>query len=218
MEEIGERIVKGGYWKSPMGINHGLNSQPGDIWVEEVLMDEKVKEIGGKYRLPMTGIYDSKIVADVKYLLSLLSEKDTTIEVDKHELRKMDFMRELLSENDKEIEGLKEEIKGYKTSLSAELLSLEQRDRIKAEARIKELDDINTKLSEALGNAIDDYHKIILRAEQAEIKIKSLEEGVAEIAEGKGRYDLDNHQHAINTIEDMKAIANKLLDKKVERI
>lgn len=46
-----------------------------------------------------------------------------------------------IKEKDKKIEELEEEIKGYKTSLSAELLSLEQRDRIKAEERVKSLEE-----------------------------------------------------------------------------
>jgi ElaB/YqjD/DUF883 family membrane-anchored ribosome-binding protein len=38
-------------------------------------------------------------------------------------------------------EALEEEINEWKTCLSAEILSLEQRDRIKAEARVKELEE-----------------------------------------------------------------------------
>jgi len=44
--------------------------------------------------------------------------------------------------------------------------------------------------------------------------VKQLEEGLKEIAEGKGRYDMDHLKHAENTIEDMKEIAIGLLDKK----
>lgn len=37
-------------------------------------------------------------------------------------------------------------------------------------------------------------------------------EGLQEISEGKGRYSLDNFEHARNTIDDMKEIATKLLN------
>lgn len=38
--------------------------------------------------------------------------------------------------------------------------------------------------------------------------IRDLEETFHEIAKGKGRFSTDNHQFAMNTIEDMKALAN----------
>jgi uncharacterized phage infection (PIP) family protein YhgE len=174
-------------------------------------MDEKVKEIEEVLGISIEQLldcyqvtsYEQKLHLTITLLLPLLSEKDKKIEELKEGARKW--------KEDRDVFFLQNSDLIRRMSTLTENLN-------QSEAKIKELDDINTKLSEALGNAIDDYHKIILRAEQAEIKIKSLEEGVAEIAEGKGRYDLDNHQHAINTIEDMKAIANKLLEKKVERI
>ncbi len=37
---------------------------------------------------------------------------------------------------------------------------------------------INNKLDEALNDALDSYHKACIRAEQAEIKVKELEEEI----------------------------------------
>ncbi len=47
------------------------------------------------------------------------------------------------------------------------------------------------------------------RAEVAKLTEQrdALRAALAEIAEGRGRFSLDHHEHAMNTIEDMKAIA-----------
>lgn len=37
--------------------------------------------------------------------------------------------------------------------------------------------------------------------------VRRLREAMAEISEGKGRFSLDHHEHACNTIDDMKALA-----------
>lgn len=47
-------------------------------------------------------------------------------------------------------------------------------------------------------------------------RIEELEEVLAEIAKGEGRYNADKLQHAVNTIDDMKAIANKAINHKAE--
>lgn len=51
--------------------------------------------------------------------------------------------------------------------------------------------------------AIDRQHLLCL--------VRDLEEVFRHIAEGKGRFNLDHKLHAINTIEDMKALANGAL-------
>ena len=107
----------------------------------------------------------------------------------------VDGLLSLLSEKDKEIEGLKEEIKGYKTSLSAELLSLERRDRIKAEERIKGLDKelkyfINLK----------EYYEH--RSQDLQTRIKSLEEGIEEHKWEKWGYGEDMKEGRFYQVDD----------------
>jgi len=42
-------------------------------------------------------------------------------------------------------------------------------------------------------------------------KMEELRDALKEIAEGRGTYDLDRLKHCANTVEDMKALANKAL-------
>ena len=52
---------------------------------------------------------------------------------------------------------------------------------------------------------------LIKQRDQARACVVGLIEALREISEGRGRFSLDHHQHAKNTIEDMKEIAVKAL-------
>lgn len=56
----------------------------------------------------------------------------------------------------------------------------------------------------------DDWYGLM--EEYASFKTKELEEALTEIAKGEGAYDMDKLKHASNTIENMKAIANKMIN------
>ncbi len=58
------------------------------------------------------------------------------------------------------------------------------------------------------------WHFWLECAKSYQEEIERLKEALKKISEGKGRYDMNNHQHAINTIEDMKKIAIKALEAK----
>jgi len=109
-------------------------------------MDKKTKEIGERIKLakefPQGLEFLIHAKNDIEELLSLIPEKNKKIEeLEANRLVLLSQIYGFERELGNEIEELKEEIKGYKTSLSAELLSLEQRDRIKAEERIKSLEE-----------------------------------------------------------------------------
>ena len=42
-------------------------------------------------------------------------------------------------------------------------------------------------------------------------ELDRLRTALGKISEGRGRFSMDHHQHAANTIEDMKALANAAL-------
>jgi len=155
--------------------------------------DEEVKEI--KKRLVREqekthmGSTPSDILNDIEGLLSLIPEKNKKIE----ELEKL-FSLSYLS--DKKLFDMAENAieRAYPNIWN------KQEKGWWVEKRIPNFGILR-------GAIVQELYKLSSR-------IKSLEEGMVEIAKGRGRYDLDNHQHAINTIEDMKAIANNLLEKK----
>ncbi len=49
------------------------------------------------------------------------------------------------------------------------------------------------------------------RIRKLEAEVERLREVLAEISKGEGTFDLDHHQHAKNTIEDMKGLALRAL-------
>ena len=56
---------------------------------------------------------------------------------------------------------------------------------------------------------------ILSRVQDTVAEVERLRVALGEIAEGRGRFSLDHFQHAKNTIEDMKEIAQKAIDKDV---
>lgn len=57
--------------------------------------------------------------------------------------------------------------------------------------------------------AIADF--ILSREKSIQAKLERARVALAEITEGKGRFSLDNYEHARNTIEDMKELAQEAL-------
>ena len=188
-------------------------SQDASVEVEFLLSSlEREKE-----RAEIMKSVADQLVEERARLLSLLSEKEKKIEDIEQVLHQNSIettvvrFREKLRKKDRKIEEL--------------VAAVHRREDAwdKAEARIKSLEEDYQRIikeipecdpipaSQRSDDQLEPPWEVFARIRT---RVKFLEEGAAEIAEGKGRYDLDNHQHAINTIEDMKAIANKLLEKK----
>lgn len=85
---------------------------------------------------------------------------------------------------------------------------IEEIERLKA--AIIRADDLTFNI--AFDGKLSKKQELGKEIEQKDARIKELEDGLREIAKGKGRYSSDKFTHAVNTIDDMKALAKQLLN------